>query len=146
MLLLFDNFEHLPDAAIEIGALLANCPNLGVLVTSRSPLHLDGEWEYAVAPMREAEAVELFVQRARAVRRDFKADGTVAHVCARLDHLPLAVELAAARVKLLGVEDLLDRLEKRLPLLAGGPRDAPERQRTLRATIEWSHDLLSEDE
>jgi len=146
MLLLFDNFEHLLDAATDVGALVASSPNLNVLVTSRAPLRLDGEWDYGVAPLREAEAVELFVQRARAARRDFEPDGGVPEICARLDYLPLAVELAAARVKVLGVRDLLERLEQRLPLLAGGPRDAPDRQRTLRATIEWSHDLLSTNE
>ena len=146
MLLLFDNFEHLLDAATDVRGLLASCPNLDVLVTSRSPLRLEGEWDYAVAPLHQTEAVELFSQRARAVRHDFKANGVVAQICARLDHLPLAIELAAARVKVLGVQDLLERLEQRLPLLAGGPRDAPDRQRTLRATIEWSHDLLSADQ
>jgi predicted ATPase len=148
MLLLFDNFEHLLGSATDIGGLIASCPNLDVLVTSRTPLHLDGEWDYEVAPLREEEAVALFTQRARAARRDFET-GTgrdVREICARLDHLPLAVELAAARVKVLGLADLLDRLEQRLPLLAGGPRNAPERQRTLRATIEWSYDLLSPDE
>jgi predicted ATPase len=148
MLLLFDNFEHLPDSATEIGRLLASCPNLDILVTSRMPLHLVGEWDYEVAPLRQEEAADLFRQRARAARRDFETGSgrEVREICARLDHLPLAVELAAARVKVLSLADLLDRLEQRLPLLAGGPRNAPERQRTLRATIEWSHDLLSGDE
>jgi predicted ATPase len=143
MLLLFDNFEHLLDAATDLGNLLARSPNLDVLVTSRTPLHLAGEWDYGVASLREEEALALFMQRARAARAGIESGPEVREICARLDHLPLAVELAAARVKVLGLRDLLDRLEQRLPLLAGGPRDAPERQRTLRATIEWSHDLLS---
>ena len=96
--------------------------------------------------MREAEAVELFETRARASRRDFTADGAVREICARLDNLPLAIELAAARIKVLSPAALLERLERRLPVLAAGARDAPERQRTLQATIEWSHDLLSPEE
>jgi predicted ATPase len=146
MLLLLDNFEHVLSAAREIGVLLEECPLLDVFVTSRESLHLDGEWEYVVDPLRDAEAVELFVQRAGAVRTDFGATGEVREICARLDNLPLAIELAAARMKVLSATVLLDRLEARLPTLAQGPRNAPARQRTLRATIEWSHDLLSEDE
>jgi predicted ATPase/class 3 adenylate cyclase len=146
LLLLFDNFEHLTDAAAGLAALLAQCPNLTLLVTSREPLHLAGEHEYSVDPLAPAEAVELFLTRAVAARRDFTANGEVAQICERLDHLPLAIELAAARVKVLSPKDLLERLELRLPLLAGGARDAPERQRTLRATIEWSHELLTDEE
>ena len=146
MLLLLDNFEHLLDAATEISALVGSTPNLDVLSTSRAPLRLEGEWNYEVAPLREPDAVELFMQRARASRRDFEQDSSVTRICARLDHLPLALELAAARMKMLNARELLERLEQRLPLLASGSRDAPERQRTLRATIEWSHDLLSSDE
>jgi predicted ATPase len=146
LLLLFDNFEHVVAAAPEIAHLLRRCPGLVVLVTSREPLRIEGEWEYAVDPLREAEAVALFETRARAVRRDFAADGEVREICARLDNLPLAIELAAARVKVLSPAALLERLERRLPVLAGGRRDVPERQRTLRATIGWSHDLLDEDE
>jgi predicted ATPase/class 3 adenylate cyclase len=146
MLLLFDNFEQLVDAAPDVARLLQECPHLTVLVTSREPLHVDGEWEYAVDPLQETEAVALFDVRARAVRRDFVADGEVRKICARLDNLPLAIELAAARVKVMSPSALLERLERRLPTLAGGTRDAPERQQTLRATIQWSHDLLSVDE
>lgn len=146
LLMLFDNFEHLVGAAAELSPLLARCPNLTLLVTSREPLRLAGEWEYAVDPLQEQEAVALFKSRARAVKRDFAADGEVREICARLDNLPLAIELAAARVKLLSPRALLERLERRLPVLAGGARDIPERQRTLRATIEWSHELLSPDE
>ncbi len=146
LLLLFDNFEHLVRAADGLAPLLAKCPNLSLLVTSREPLHLAGEHEYAVDPLTRTDAVELFLTRAVAAKRDFAANGEVAAICERLDHLPLAIELAAARVKVLSPKALLERLEQRLPLLGGGTRDAPERQRTLRATIEWSHELLSPDE
>jgi predicted ATPase/class 3 adenylate cyclase len=146
LLLVLDNFEHLISAAADLSPVLAACPNLTLLVTSREPLHLAGEHEYAVDPLRQAEAVELFLTRAVAVNRDFAADGEVARICERLDHLPLAIELAAARVKHLGPSVLLERLEQRLPLLTGGSRDAPDRQRTLRATIEWSHELLTSAE
>ena len=146
LLLLLDNFEHLAEAAPDLAPLVARCPNLTLLVTSREPLHLTGEHEYAVDPLEPAQAAELFMTRAVAARRDFTADGEVALICARLDHLPLAIELAAARVKVLSPSALLARLEQRLPLLAGGSRDLPERQRTLRATIEWSHELLTDDE
>jgi tetratricopeptide (TPR) repeat protein len=117
-----------------------------VLVTSREPLHIDGEWEFAVDPLLEREAVALFLQRAAAVRSDFTANGEIAEICRRLDCLPLAIELAAARVKMLALPALLQRLEQRLPLLAGGSRSAPERQRTLRATIAWSYELLMPEE
>ena len=143
LLLVLDNFEHLLDAAAGVAETIGSCPRLTVLVTSREPLHVDGEWEVAVDPLREREAVELFVQRALAVSSDFAANGEVAEICRRLDCLPLAIELAAARVKALSPSILLERLEQRLPLLAGGSRSAPERQRTLRATIAWSHDLLA---
>jgi predicted ATPase/class 3 adenylate cyclase len=146
LLLLLDNLEHLLAAAEEVGELVASCPRLGLLVTSRAPLHLEGEWEYAVDPLAENEAVALFEQRARAATRAFSANGEVAEICRRLDYLPLAIELAAARAKLLSAHAILARLEQRLPLLAAGSRNAPERQRTLRATIEWSNDLLNEEE
>jgi len=143
MLLLLDNFEHLIDAASVVAETIGSCPRLTVLVTSREPLHVDGEWEVAVDPMREREAVALFVQRALAVTAECTADTEIVEICRRLDCLPLAIELAAARVKALSPAVLLERLEQRLPLLAGGSRSAPERQRTLRATISWSYDLLS---
>jgi len=143
LLLVLDNFEHLLDAAADVAETIGSCPRLTVLVTSREPLHVDGEWEFVVDPLREQEAVELFLQRAAAVRSDFAANGEVGEICRRLDCLPLAIELAAARVKVLALPALLERLEQRLPLLAGGSRSAPERQRTLRATIAWSHDLLA---
>ena len=143
--LLLDNAEHLLDAAAPLAELLSAAPRLRLLVTSRAPLHLTGEREYPLEPLPDEDAVMLFVDRARAIGREVQANGTVAAICRRLDRLPLAVELAAARTKLLDPSTLLDRLEHALPLLTGGPRDAPERQRTLRAAIEWSHELLDEE-
>jgi predicted ATPase len=146
LLLFFDNFEHVIEAAPDVGDLLGACPNVTVLVTSREPLHIEGETEYAVDPLRESEAVALFESRARAAKRDFTPNGEVRAICERLDNLPLAIELAAARVKVMSPAALLDRLDRRLPVLASKSRDAPERQRTLHATIEWSHDLLDDGE
>jgi predicted ATPase/class 3 adenylate cyclase len=146
MLLLLDNFEHLLDAAVEIAALLSVCPRLRVLVTSRELLRIGGEWAYELDPLHEREAIVLFVERARARGEFSDNDAIVLEVCRRLDCLPLAIELAAARVQALPLATILQRLEQRLPVLAEGPRDAPERQRTLRATIEWSHDLLSDED
>ncbi len=146
MLCLFDNFEQVVEAAADIAELLASCPNLHLLVTSREPLHVTGEREYAVPPFVHEEGVGFFLARARAVKADFEADEAVSEICRRLDDLPLALELAAARVKALTSTQILERLEHRLPLLTGGARDLPERQRTLRATIEWSYDLLAEEE
>jgi predicted ATPase len=145
-LVLFDNFEHVVEAAGDIAQLLAACPRLEVLVTSREPLHVTGEQEYPVPPLAHAEGVGFFVARARAVAPDFEPDESVPEICRRLDELPLALELAAARVKALSPRQILERLERRLPLLTGGARDLPERQRTLRATIEWSLELLGDDE
>jgi predicted ATPase len=139
LLLLIDNFEHLSDAFPLLGELLGECPGLKLLVTSREPLNLSAEREYPVPPFTEEEAVELF--RDRAVSSD--ETEAIRAICLRLDCLPLATELAAARTKALSPEQILERLESRLPLLTGGPRDAPDRQKTLRATIEWSYDLLS---
>ena len=146
MLLLFDNFEQVVEAAADLAGLLASCPKLDLLVTSREPLHLTGEQEYPVPPLVHEEGVGFFLARARAVKPDFAADETVSEICRRLDELPLALELAAARVKALSAGQILERLEQRLPLLTGGARDLPERQRTLRATIEWSYELLSPEE
>ncbi len=146
LLLLLDNFEHLTAAATDTAALLTACPNLRLLVTSREPLHVSGEQEYAVRPLAEAEGIDFFTARARAITPDFVPDDTVPRICRRLDDLPLALELAAARIKALSSAQILERLEQRLPLLTGGARDLPERQRTLRATIEWSYELLNEDE
>jgi predicted ATPase len=146
MLMLFDNFEQVVEAAPDVAALIAACPNLDVLVTSREPLHVTGEQEYPVPPLAPQEGVTLFMTRARAVQPDFQADDAVPGICRRLDDLPLALELAAARVKALSPRQILERLDRRLPLLTGGARDLPERQRTLRAAIEWSYDLLSPNE
>jgi predicted ATPase len=142
MLLLFDNFEQVIDAATDIGELLEACPHLNVLVTSREPLHLDGEQEYPVPPLAHDESVDFFLTRARAARPGFEPDESVAEICRRLDNLPLALELAAARTRALSPRQILERLEQRLPLLTGGARNLPQRQRTLRATIEWSYELL----
>ena len=115
-------------------------------MTSREPLHVTGEQEYPVPSLGREEGVDFFMARARAVKPDFGGDDAVGEICRRLDDLPLALELAAARVKALSPAQILERLEQRLPLLTGGARDAPERQRTLRATIEWSYDLLTDEE
>ena len=146
MLVLFDNFEQVVDAAPGIAELLAACPNLDVLVTSREPLRVAAENEYAVPPLVREEGVAFFSTRAHAVRADFDDQGLAEEICRRLDDLPLALELAAARVKALSTKQLLERLEQRLPLLTGGARDLPERQRTLAATITWSYDLLAPEE
>jgi predicted ATPase len=145
LLLLLDNFEQLLPAAPVLADLLARCPNVKLLVTSRAVLRVRAEHEYQVPPLPETDAVMLFVDRARVVKPGFDPDDAVAEVCRRLDGLPLAIELAAARIRVLSSRELLERLARRLPLLTGGPSDAPERQRTLRATIEWSYDLLDED-
>jgi predicted ATPase/class 3 adenylate cyclase len=142
LLVLLDNFEHLLGAAPAVSALLTSSSGLRVLVTSRTPLRVSAEQEYRLEPLPDGDAATLFVQRARGVGREVTADATIAEICHRLDGLPLAIELAAARTKLLAPERLLERLGSVLPLLTGGTRDAPERQRTLRATIEWSYDLL----
>ena len=140
LLLLLDNFEQVVEAAPELSLLLESCPNLRLLVTSRELLRVRGEVEYSVAPLAESEAVELFCARSR-----LGASDDITELCRRLDNLPLAVELAAARTSVLSPGQILERLSERLDLLKAG-RDAEARQRTLRATIEWSHDLLSADE
>jgi predicted ATPase len=146
-LLLLDNMEQVVDAAPEVARLLTQCPGIRVLVTSREPLRVAGEREFPLRTLGEAPAVELFRQRALAIRSDFDAPyEEIAGLCARLDSLPLAIELAAARVKVLSLHELLERLDQRLSVLAGGRRDLPERQRTLRTTIQWSYDLCTEEE
>jgi predicted ATPase/DNA-binding SARP family transcriptional activator len=142
LLLLLDNFEHLLAAAPVVSDILAASPRVRVLVTSRAPLRVSGEQQYRLEPLPRPEAAELFVQRARAVGCEIEPDATVEEICRRLDDLPLAIELAAARTRLLAPRRLLGRLDSALTLLTTGTRDAPERQRTLRATIEWSYDLL----
>jgi predicted ATPase len=165
MLLVLDNFEHLLAAAPVVSALMGACPQLTVLVTSRAPLRLGGEHQFPVPPLplpetedlasgdlleHDSPAVELFCQRARAVIPTFELTATdaitVARICWRLDGLPLAIELAAARVKLFSPQVLLAKLDRRLQLLTGGARDLPERQQTLRDTVAWSYDLLRTDE
>ena len=140
MLLLLDNLEQVIEASPELLGLLQECPNLTLLVTSRELLRVQGEVEYQVPPLAEAEAVSLFCERAQSA-----ASEEIVALCARLDSLPLAVELAAARTKALSPAQILERVSQRLDLLKGG-RDADPRQQTLRATIEWSYDLLSEEE
>ena len=163
-LLVLDNFEQLAAAAPTVSNLVAAAPSMKVVVTSRSPLHVYGEHEFPVPPLAlpdldalpslenltQFESVALFLQRAQAVKPDFaltkENSPQIAEICARLDGLPLALELAAARVKLLSPSAMQSRLEKRLQLLTGGALDLPVRQRTLRGAIEWSHDLLDEEE
>jgi len=142
MLLLLDNLEQVLEAAPRLSELLEQCTNLRLLVTSRALLRVAGERDYPVDPLAEDDAVALFRERA-ATAEPIEA---VHEICRRLDRLPLAVELAAARTRLLPPSELLERLERALPILTGGRRDAPERQRTLRATIEWSYDLLGDEE
>ncbi len=164
LLLLLDNFEQVAAAAPAVAELLTTAPGLKVLVTSRAALHIYGGHQFPVPPLalpdpaplpptaqlQEYEAVALFVQRARAVRPDFvltdENAAAVATICARLDGLPLAIELAAARIRLLPPAAMLARLNNRLSLLTGGAQDAPARQQTLRSAIDWSYDLLDTDE
>ncbi len=144
LLLLVDNFEHLLDAAPSVAELLSGASGIRVLATSRSPLRISGEVEYPLEPLPPTDAVALFAERSRTVGRILEPDAAVGAICRRLDGLPLAIELAAARMRLLTPETLLGRLDSALPLLTGGARDAPERQRTLEATIAWSYDLLDD--
>ena len=140
LLLLLDNLEQVIEAAPDLSALLRACPNLTLLVTSRELLRIEGEVEYAVPPLAEPEAVSLFCERS-----GLEPSEDISELCARLDLLPLAVELAAARTKALSPAQILERLSGRLDLLKGG-RDADPRQQTLRATIAWSYELLNSDE
>ena len=142
MLILLDNFEQLVEATPVVVSLIASTQHAKVLVTSREPLHVAPEQTYPVEPLGLGDAVVLFSARARSVQPGFQATPEVSEICDRLDRLPLAVELAAARVAILEPPELLRRLEQRLPLLASRARDVPDRQQTLRATIEWSYELL----
>lgn len=146
MWLVLDNFEQVIDAGPAIGELLSHAPGCAAIVTSRERLGISGEQEYPVPPLSSDGAVELFTARARQVKPGFEPGKEVDAICERLDRLPLALELAATRVKLLSEQELLSRLEQRLPLLVGGRRDLPARQSTMRATIAWSYDLLTEHE
>jgi len=149
-LFVLDNFEQVLPAAAVVAEILAACPALKVLVTSRESLRVYGEQEFPVAPLEQDSAVQLFVQRAAAVRPNFAPTSenspAIREICSRLDGLPLAIELAAARTKLLSPAAILDRLQSSLQLLTGGALDLPERQQTLRKTIDWSHGLLNEAE
>ncbi|HET9416305.1 MAG TPA: adenylate/guanylate cyclase domain-containing protein, partial [Candidatus Limnocylindria bacterium] len=162
ILLVLDNFEQVSAAAGEVAGLLTSAPMLTVLVSSRSALRVSGEQEYPVPPLgvpdpahlpplaqlSQYEAVALFIERARAVKPTFEVNNdnapAVAEICVRLDGLPLAIELVAARIRLFTPQAMLSRLEHRLGLAAGGGRDLPERQQTLRGAIAWSHDMLDE--
>jgi predicted ATPase/DNA-binding SARP family transcriptional activator len=140
LLLLLDNLEQVIGAAQDLSSVLQSCPNLTLLITSRELLRVQGEVEYAVPPLAEPEAISLFCERAQ-----LNASEEIAELCLHLDNLPLAVELAAARTKAFSPAQILERVSQRLDLLKGG-RDADPRQQTLRTTIEWSHELLSEPE
>jgi predicted ATPase/transcriptional regulator with XRE-family HTH domain len=164
LLLVLDNFEHVVGAASSVGELLESAPNLRVLVTSRAPLRLQGEHDYGVKPLAlpdlghtpppeslsQYAAVALFIERAQASQADFQVTNAnapaIAEICARLDGLPLAIELAAARAKLLSPPALLARLQKQLAVLTGGARDLDERQQTMRNTLAWSYELLTPEE
>jgi predicted ATPase/DNA-binding CsgD family transcriptional regulator/Tfp pilus assembly protein PilF len=164
MLLVLDNFEHVSAAARSVAKLLAVCSGLRVMVTSRAVLHLYGEQIVAIPPLAlpdrrpiltakyalQFESVRLFAERASAARLDFTLNDSnapaAAEICRRLDGLPLAIELSAARLRALPLTALLDRMHRRLPLLTGGPQDLPARQRTLRDTLDWSYELLGQNE
>ncbi len=164
LLLLLDNFEQILPVAPRLSDLLVACSHLKILVTSRAPLHISGEYEFLVPPLAvpslkqfptvetlsQYAAVALFLQRARMIKPDFQVTPVdarcIAEICVRLDGLPLAIELAAARSKLLSPQALLSRLEHRLSVLTVGEQDAPLRQQTLRNTLSWSYDLLDKDE
>jgi serine/threonine-protein kinase PknK len=163
-LLVLDNFEQLVEAAPSIAEVLSSCPRIRILVTSRVPLRVGGEHEFSVPPLRVPDpkmitgselledyaATRLFLERVRAVDPRFQVTEanapTIAEICTRLDGLPLAIELAAARIKIFSPQALLSRLDRSLDVLTGGGRDLPARQRTLRQAIAWSYDLLEEDE
>ena len=149
-LLVLDNFEQVLPAASVVAETLEACPSLKIVVTSRSRLRIYGEQEFPLAPLAQSSAIELFLQRAAAVWPDFAVtsenESAVQGICSRLDGLPLAIELAAARTRLLPPSAILERLQSRLQLLTGGALDLPERQQTLRKTIDWSHDLLNDAE
>jgi predicted ATPase/DNA-binding XRE family transcriptional regulator len=164
LLLVLDNFEHLLDATDVVCALLAECVDLRVLVTSRAALHLSAEHLYPVPPLAVPDptqlpdletlagydAIRLFIERAQAVKPSFRPTsedaGALVEICSRVDGLPLAIELAAARLTVFPPQALAVRLQHRLPLLTGGAQDLPARQQTLRSTIDWSYSLLSEEE
>ncbi len=161
LLLFLDNFEQVIAAALQLADLLASCPYLTILVTSRAALRLSGEYEFRVSPLAlpdlaqlpesqalaQVASVRLFLERTRAIQTNFALTSSnaraVAEICVRLEGFPLAIELAAARIKLLPPHALLKRLSHRLGVLTGGAQDMPVRQQTLRATLQWSYGLLS---
>ena len=145
-LLVVDNCERVLAAAPELAALVASCPELQLLATSREPLHLGAEHEYPVEPLSLESALAVFVERGRRLQPSFAADEEAAELCSRLDCLPLALELAAARTNVLTARQILERLEQHHDLLTAGTRDAPARQQTLHATIDWSYELLDASE
>jgi predicted ATPase len=162
ILLILDNFEQVTEAAVDVSELLSELPDLNVLVTSRVPLQLRGEYEYPVSPLEippeheqaleetiSFDAVALFLQRAKAVKPDFEPthsnQAAIAEICRRLDGLPLAIELASARIKMLTPDALLSRLDQALEFLVSRAKDIPDRQQTLQGTIDWSYQLLGSD-
>jgi len=147
LLLVLDNVEQIPVSVSFVADLLASCPRLYVLVTSRTPLRLRAEQELLLAPLPLGDAVTLFRERARAVRpaRTY-AESEVATICEQVDRLPLAIELAAMHVKVLSLSELRERLTHRLVLLRGGARDLPKRQQTMEDAITWSYELLTEEQ
>ena len=149
LLLVLDNLEHLLTAAPAVSELVLRAPRLKAILSSRAPLRVSVEREYPVPELAGGDAVSLFSERVRGIKPDFRLNGnsaTVAEICHRLDGLPLAIELAAARANVLSPAALLERLDQRLPVLTGGVREGPDRQRTLRSTIAWSYELLDESE
>ena len=148
LLLVLDNFEHVVEAAPDVIELLLQAPSVKTLIASRAPMRVAAEHEYPVPELADSEAAALFMERAQAIQPAFQ-DGNgalIAEICRRLDGLPLAIELAAARIKLLTPQALLERLDRRLPVLTGGGREVPDRQRTLRDTIAWSYELLDDSD
>ena len=144
LLVVLDNVEHLLEAAPLVSTMLAAGPGVHIIATSTTPMRLAGEQEFHLAPLPIRDAARLFALRAGTAGRDLEVDATIEAICDRLDGLPLAVELAAGRTRLLSPQRILERLDQALPLLTGGARDAPKRQRTMLATIQWSVDLLDE--
>ena len=151
VLIVLDNCEHLADAVADLAErLLADCPALTILTTSREPLGVEGECSWLVPPLSWPDAVRLFEQRAQLVRPSFRVSednaDAVRQICRRLDGLPLAIELAAARMRILSAAQLGERLDDLFAVLAGGARSAPRRHQALRATLDWSYELLTADE
>ena len=150
MLLALDNFEHVMRAAGVVTGLIDGCPGVRLVVTSREALRVQAEYEFPVTSMDAADAVELFTRRAAAVRHGFVLDernaSTLERIVAALEGVPLAIELAAAQVRVLPPDAILERLDRRLEFLTDGAKDLPERQRALRTTMDWSYDLLDDDD